>query len=472
MKRMKVIASLALAATMLFGLVGCGGGADKAASSDSTDSAAATQEVSDEGKVLNIYCWNEEFKNRVTDHYSDYTETGSDLAEDDNGDVAGTVEGKIGDVKVVWHITPSKDNAYQNNLDEALLNQADASDDDKVDLFLVEADYALKYVDTDATMSVEDLGITDEDTKNQYQYTKDVMTDSNGVLKGLSWQGCPAALIYNRDVAKEVLGTEEPDEVQEYVKDWDTYRETAKKMKDAGYYMTATANDSYRVFSNNVTTPWVDADKNIQIDDNIATWVEMSKEMVDAKETTSEAMWEDQWKTGFYPEGKVFNYFGPAWLFNFSMGADDEGSVANSGRWGLCVGPQSFFWGGTWICGATGTDNAGLVGDIMKTMTCDETVLTEIVNDDDDFANNSVVMENFANDESYQSEILGGQNPNKIFCEGVKNIDLSNISSYDQGCNEKFQEAMKNYFDGNASYEEALEQFYDKVEATYPALSH
>ncbi len=38
-----------------------------------------------------------------------------------------------------------------------LLNQADAPADDKIDLFLVEADYALKYVDTDYTMPIKIL---------------------------------------------------------------------------------------------------------------------------------------------------------------------------------------------------------------------------------------------------------------------------------------------------------------------------
>ena len=111
---------------------------------------------SDEGKVLNIYCWNEEFKSRLTDHYPGYEE------------VDGT-HGKIGDVDVVWNITPSDDNAYQNNLDETLLKQADASADDKIDLFLVEADYALKYVNTDYTMPVADLGITEDEVADQYQ---------------------------------------------------------------------------------------------------------------------------------------------------------------------------------------------------------------------------------------------------------------------------------------------------------------
>ena len=136
--------------------------------------------ASDEGKVLNIYCWNEEFKSRVTDHYPGYTEVDA-------------TTGTIGDVTVKWNITPNDDNAYQNNLDATLLKQADAAADDKIDIFLVEADYALKYVDTDYTMAVSDLGITDSDLSKQYQYTKDVVTDSNGVLKrcfmaGLSWR--------------------------------------------------------------------------------------------------------------------------------------------------------------------------------------------------------------------------------------------------------------------------------------------
>ena len=39
--------------------------------------------------------------------------------------------GKIGNVTVKWTETPSKDNAYQNNLDAALKKQDSASADNK-----------------------------------------------------------------------------------------------------------------------------------------------------------------------------------------------------------------------------------------------------------------------------------------------------------------------------------------------------
>ena len=463
----KVLSALLTTAMLASMLVGCGSSNDapaaassEAAPAASTEAAASTEvaaePATEEGKVFNIYCWNEEFKSRLTDHYPGYEE------------VDGTT-GKIGDITVKWNITPSDDNAYQNNLDATLLKQADAAADDKIDLFLVEADYALKYVDTDYTMPVKDLGITDADLANQYQYTKDVVTDSNGNLKGVSWQGCPGVLIYNREAAKAVLGTDDPAEVQKSVSDWDTFTATAEKMKAAGYNMVSSVNDTYRVYSNNVSGKWVQ-DGKIVIDDNLMKWVDDSKKMVDAKETGTFDLWSDDWSKGFYPDGKVFCYFGPAWLINFSMAADEKGSIGYNGGWGAAAGPQGFFWGGTWICGAEGTDNADLVKDIMLKMTCDETIMTDIVKKDDDFVNNKPAMEAMAKSD-YTSKILGGQNPLPLYCAGADKVSLDNLSKYDQGCNEEFQNAMKNYFQGNTDKDGALDIFYKAVKEKYPELS-
>jgi hypothetical protein len=200
-------------------------------------------------------------------------------------------------------------------------------------------------------------------------------------------------------------------------------------------------------------------------------WVDDSKELVDAGETGTYELWSDDWKKGFYPEGNVFCYFGPAWLVNFSMAADTEGSIGYNGGWGATEGPQGFFWGGTWICAATGTDNQSLVKDILLQMTTNDDVMREIIEKDDDFVNNQDVIVEMA-DSSYASKILGGQNPLGIYNEGVSKLDLSNLSSYDQGCNEEFQHAMKNYFEGSATKEEALDLFYKSVLEKYPELTY
>ena len=435
-------------------------GAATQAAAEGQTGAATQASASGEGKVLNIQCWNEEFKSRLTDHYPGY-------------EVVDGTTGKIGDVTVKWTITPSADNAYQNNLDQVLPENENASPDDRTDLFLVEADNAKKYVNSEVevTVPIKDLGITEDELKNQYQYTKDVVTDANGTLRGLSWQGCPGVLIYNREAAKEVLGSDDPKEVQNYVKDWDTFNATAKKLKDGGYNVMATVNDSYRVYSNNTKTPWVVDGTKINIDENLMKWVDDSKALVEAGETGTYDLWSDDWSKGFYPDGKVFCYFGPAWLINFSMAADTEGSIANKGAWGACEGPQGFYWGGTWICAAKGTDNPTLVADIMRKLTVDESIMTDIVKKDSDFVNNKPAMEAAAKDDSYAFKVLGGENPLGMFCAGADKISLSNMTNYDQGCNEEFQHAMKNYFDGNATKDEALEMFYKAVQEKYPELT-
>ena len=419
--------------------------------------AGCGSKVASDGKVLNVYCWNDEFQRRVQDHYPDY-------------EIVDATTGKIGDVTVKWNITANADNAYQNNLDNTLLNQESAAADDKVDIFLIEADYALKYIDSDYALPIADLGIKEADIADQYKYTQDIVTDGKGVLKGLSWQGCPGVLFYNRDAAKEVLGSDDPATVQAAVKDWDTFVATAEKAKAAGYNMVSSVMDTYRTYSNNVSTKWV-VDGKIKVDANLEKWVQDSKKLVDAGMAGTHSLWSTEWSAGFYPEGKVFCYFGPAWLVNFSMAADQPGSIGNLGGWGATEGPQGFFWGGTWICAAKGTDNGDLIKDIMLKMTTDADLMKGIVVKDDDFVNNKTAMEAMAKDASYSSAILGGQNPLQMYCNGVAGLDLSNLSKYDQACNEEFQNAMKNYFDGNATYDEALEQFYKAVIEKHPELS-
>lgn len=446
--RRKVVSALLCAAMVTSVLGGCGSKKD-----DSSDKG----KLSSDGKVFNIYCWNDEFQSRITDHYPGYKKVDA-------------TTGKIGDVTVKWNMTPSKDSAYQNNLDATLKKQDSASQDDKIDLFLVEADYALKYVDSDYTLPISDIGVTEDDMANQYQYTKDIVTDSDGVQKGISWQGCPGAMFYNRAAAKEVLGTDDPEKVQEAVADWDKFNETAEEMKAKGYKMVSSANDTYRVYSNNVSSKWVE-DGKINVDDNIMKWVDDSKKLVDAGEADTYDLWSDDWKKGFYPDGKVFCYFGPAWLINFSMAADEQGSIGFDGGWGAAEGPQGFFWGGTWICGANGTDNADLIKDIMLKLSCDESIMTDIVKDDDDFVNNKPAMEKMA-DSDYTSKVLGGQNPLPLYVSGADKVKLEYLTGYDQGCTEEFQNAMKNYFQGNTDKDGALDIFYKAVEEKYPELTH
>ena len=133
-------------------LAACGGGSSSSTAASSAapaSSAAASAPAAAEGKVLNIWCWNDEFQSRFNDYYPEVKEIAADKSTTTLKD--GTT--------VKWTINANENNNYQNKLDEALLNQDSAADDDKIDIFLIEADYALKYVDSDYVLDVKkDIG--------------------------------------------------------------------------------------------------------------------------------------------------------------------------------------------------------------------------------------------------------------------------------------------------------------------------
>jgi len=191
-KTIALLSVLAMAGTML---AGCG--VNKTSSDAAETTAATTTKAADKteattvaaptdkNKHLVIYAWNEEFKGMFEKYYL------KDHPLPDGYDYE-------------FVINPSADNVYQNKLDEAILNQDKAEDNKKIDLFLIEADYALKYVNSSSTLDVKSIGITDDDLKNQYDYTKQIATDSKGVLKGVSWQATPGLFVYRRSIAKTV----------------------------------------------------------------------------------------------------------------------------------------------------------------------------------------------------------------------------------------------------------------------------
>lgn len=429
------------------------------------------KDSSDKSKnTLRIYCWNTEFKLRFDAAYAKGGKYKVETAsyKDDKGKELTEIK-KIDGKDIEWVQVENEGGAYQKALDEALKGQKES--DNKVDMFLIEADYALKYTDskdTDYTglvaLSPQDIGITDDDTKNMYEYTKDAVRDPiSGDVKALSWQATPGLLYYDVKMAKEVLGTDEPDKVQEFVKDWDTFKDTAKKMKDKGYIMLSSFADTFRVFGANMTAPWV-TDKKLNLDPQMEAWIKQTKEFTDNGWNNKTDQWTPAWNADMTKDGKVFCFFMPSWGVDnclYKAGGDDT-----KGKWKATVGPAGWFWGGSWICGAVDSDNQDIVADIMKTMTCNTDVAKYLIDSVGEMVNNKEAVAQAK--DSYKNEYLGGQNHIALMSESADKIQLKGkISAYDQTCVEKLQGDMAEYFKGTASYDDCLKKWKQDVKAAF-----
>ncbi len=245
-KAVSILLAAAMAASVL---AGCGSQPNEGSSKSDSASTQESQGA-EEGKVINIYSWNNEFRERVEAVYPEVVETSKD----------GTVTTLKDGTEIHWTINPNQDGVYQQKLDEALMKQADAPADDKVDIFLSETDYVNKYTDAeaDAAMPLTDLGIDPEkDLADQYSFTKVTASDTNGVQRGSTWQCCPGLLVYRRDIAKDVFGTDDPEKVGEKVKDWDTMKATAEELKAKGYFTFSSYADTFRLYGNSIAQSWV-----------------------------------------------------------------------------------------------------------------------------------------------------------------------------------------------------------------------
>ncbi len=431
----RVFAMLLLAVMTVGMLAGCGGKSGKAS-------------FSNDGKTLNIYAWNEEFKGFFEKYYASKIPS---------------------DVKVNWIINASDNGLYQQKLDEALAAQDKASADNKVDIFLAEADYIVKYADSDATLDVTKIGVTD--FSQMYDYTVKAASDSNGVCKGVSFQCCPSALIYRRSIAKDVLGTDNPTEVQAALNSWDKFENVAAQAKAKGYYMTASFAETFRVFSNNCTSAWVDSNNNLNIDKQIQAWIDQTDKFVSNGYTLTAGVWDEEKTNQMFATGKTMCFFGPAWYFNFCMTNAQDPEKGCYGDWAIVQGPQAHFWGGTWILAANGTDNADLVADIMNAFTVDETTVSNLVEKEGQYPNNKKVAAKFATDPNFSNAFLGGQNDIAIFSEMTDSIKWQYHTQYDQLLCEGLQNKLQEYWKGSVSKDKAMENWYNYIAETYPTIN-
>ena len=429
------------------------------------------------GNVFHIYAWNQEFQGFFNTYLSDEKAEFQAIAKDLKDEKITEKEAEAKkpttvhlDGKLVkWTIVPSDGGAYQKSLDEALLNNANAAPDEKVDLFLAEADYILKYTDSDYTRDVTEIGV--KDFSNIYNYTKEAASDLKGVVKGVSFQCCPAGVIYRRSVAKDVLGSDKPEDVQAAISSWSKFDDVAAKMKAKGYYMTSSYAETYRAFSNNVTKAWVDANNKLQFDDQITAWMNQAEKYVQNGYTlaTCPGIWDDECTAQMFKTGKTFCYFGPAWYYNFCMGNAQDKEKGCFGDWGLVEGPAKYFWGGTWMLAAKGGDNDALVKKTMNAFINDYDLCYKLVENEGQFSNNQKANQDYAAT-GKGNAFLGGQNDTAVYLELAKGIKFQNITMYDQYCNEglqnKFAEYLKN--PAKVSKEKALANFREYIKTECP----
>lgn len=279
-KRLARILAVTLGAATL--LTGCGGnsGQKTSDSSKKSDDQKITEDVTKtEGEI-------EVWTNLSQEEMNFYV-------EEFNKIVPG--------VKVKVTVMPSKE--YRTKLQNAFRTGTNAPD---VATFEISDLGVYKETDMLENLSQEKYGAEDI-SKDMIPYVDELSRDKEGDIRGLSWQSTPGGFWYKKALAKEYLGTDDPDELAAMLSDWDKIVEVGKQVYEKSDGKIALLDDVESVlqlYASYKGQPWVDDNNHIISDDYMLEMYKMMETVVSNKVDAEADMWSAGWTSGMYSNSK------------------------------------------------------------------------------------------------------------------------------------------------------------------------
>jgi hypothetical protein len=385
------------------------------------------------------------FTNEVPDMVAKYIELNPDFGNE---------------YTVVCKIIPTTTDEYQPALEDALINGGS----DAPDIYAVEAGFATKFTQGEFSgyaAPYEDLGIDIDaaiEEADIAQYTIDVGTNSSGDIVALAYQSTGGAMIYRRSIAKEVFGTDDPEEISEIVGggsgSWDAFWDAAAVCADNGVAMVSGDGDIWKAVEGS-TDSWI-KNGSLNMDSGRFDFFDMSYELTANGWSNGTQDWTEAWYADMAGNGErpVFCYLGPAWLLNYVLALNCGDTY---GDWAVCTPPVGFCWGGTWLLANADTDQPEGVAELLYwiTLDCTEDGLQYL------WANNlfydygcsdTVASAAVMAMSDGTSDLLGGQNMFGVYIEANEYATGDNMTEYDTQISSLFRSAVDNYVDPYGDY--------------------
>jgi hypothetical protein len=404
----------------------------------------ADEETNDEGnkaeesKELTFYHFNQDEANA----FKEFVEANSDYT-----------------LEVV--ITDMNDGSYQSKL-ETNFRAGKAF----ADLISLEAAFIRRIMEEQGSSlkDVNKLGFTKEEEEGFVKFALDMCRDKDGVLRGINPQLTSCGIFVKAEMAKNMLGTDDPAELAEYFKT-EKLLETGKKIKetnpDAIVYPSY---DTVLEFALGARQdPWI-KDGVFTIDPEIDQFMDLVLELTKADVIGTMASWEDEWSAA-HSDDTTLAFFGPAWMEKYVIAEKVKDTPLADKGFRLVKGPANTLWGGTGYAIPESTENPNNAYDVLKMLTIDPEMVEKRITagGSPDVTSILAVNKKFADDESFASTITG-QNSFKLFTEFGEGINAGLMTQYDDTIKKELQAQIKVYVEEKKDKETALADFQKKVE--------
>lgn len=330
------------------------------------------------------------------------------------------------------------------------------------DIFTGESDY-VKYLVESGFWDDLKAEPYSADISDVWDYIASVGTDSNGVLRALSWQASPGSVMYRRDMARDVLGTDDPDEVAAMLGSNEAMLEVAGKLKEHGIKMFASWQDIFNMQFSNRSEAWVKDDKLI-IDESMLSFMDMAKTITENGYDLGVDPWAPEW-TAAVESDDTFCYVLPSWGYQFVV---KPAADTTKGEWAMCQGAVPYVKGGTWLGIYKDSPNKDLAWAFLEYCCLNSEAQQAYGAEYGEYVSLKSADESLAAGDG--EEVLAGQNPFAFYNDQMNKIPADLMTPYDGTINNAFLSATKDYATGVKSKEEAIASFKADVVNAYPEI--
>ena len=165
-------------------------------------------------------------------------------------------------------------------------------------------------------------------------YMTEALHNAEGKLVALQGDLTTCAVAYDRNLAKEYLGTDDPDELSEMLKSTQDYIDIGKEItekSDGTVYTFASAQDAWgMLYAEMVDKPFVSEGK-LDIDDSIGEIYSFIETLVQNGSLDLYDQWSAEWVNNISQSETMF-YSCPLWFVHWGLASNDS---VGGGRWGV-----------------------------------------------------------------------------------------------------------------------------------------
>lgn len=341
------------------------------------------------------------------------------------------------------------------------------------DVLMFEIKQLGQLKDTDFLVDLGTLG-AEEYAANQVPYVAELSRDSNGKLKGLSYQSCPGGMWFRKELAREYIGTDDPDEISEMISTWDGIIELGKQVYEKSGGQVALLDDVQSVGSvmfNAREGAYVDETGTLQplsfFRGIMQTMKDVRDNNVDSKREAGSA----SWAAGFYSE-KAFILVGqPSWGLHYCIKANTPSDATDTDdTWGFAYAPTGYQSGGTWMSIYSGTQNMETAWDFVRTCTVDIDYLKLYVDRTGDMVGYIPAIEEVIAS-GFRDSYLGDQDIYSYMYEAAMQVEPRPMTKYDETIESTFYASAELAMDGQITIDEAIDQFAQSLTNSFPELN-